>query len=182
MAGVHLWIGGHSVTPLSAPLPFCRRQKSPSEISRRTILEVHGWQPRRASEPLTAAYGARIFNPRAYRSALTSRALTGHCTGFVRLAPSELHRSQERRLPGAKGGHMGGRAPLKAGAPRLMSTHGGQSGRAYRRAWAAIIRETGPLDARPLLKLQAGRVAVLWASFEAATRDCQRQSKYPHRR
>ena len=65
---------------------------------------------------------------------------------------------------------MGGRAPLRAGAPRLLSSHGGIGGRAYRRAWAAILAETGPLTDAPLLRLMAGRVAVLWCSFEAATR------------
>jgi hypothetical protein len=58
---------------------------------------------------------------------------------------------------------------LKARAPRLLGKHGGRDGRAYRRAYDALLLEYGPFD-RPLLRLEAGRVSVAWMNVEIATR------------
>lgn len=62
----------------------------------------------------------------------------------------------------------GGRRPLKGGAPRMLGKHHGAQGRAYRRAWDALALELGPFD-RPLLRLEAGRVAAAWVNVEIAT-------------
>ena len=63
---------------------------------------------------------------------------------------------------------MGGRRGLRAGAPRLLGKHDGTRGRAYRRCYAALA-EQFDLSSR-LAKLEAGRVAVAWVSFEDATK------------
>jgi hypothetical protein len=63
---------------------------------------------------------------------------------------------------------MGGRRPLKAGAVRLLGKHDGASGRAFRRAYDALVTEYGPFT--PLGCLEASRVAVAWVNLEAATR------------
>ena len=63
---------------------------------------------------------------------------------------------------------MGGRRPLKASAPRLLSRHDGAEGREYRRAYDALAEE---FDLRtPLLRLEAGRVAVAWCQLVATTK------------
>ncbi len=62
---------------------------------------------------------------------------------------------------------MGGRRPLKAGAPRLLGRHGGAQGRAYRRSYDAMAAEFDL--ASPLLRLEAGRVAAAWVNLEATT-------------
>jgi hypothetical protein len=64
---------------------------------------------------------------------------------------------------------MGGRAPLKDNAPRFLGTHEGKPGRAYRRAYDTLAAEFGPFD-RPLLRFEAGRVAIAMLNVEAATR------------
>ena len=63
---------------------------------------------------------------------------------------------------------MGGRRPLKAGAVRLLGTHDGLSGRAFRRGYDALAHAFDL--SQPLARLEAGRAAVAWANFEAATR------------
>jgi hypothetical protein len=62
----------------------------------------------------------------------------------------------------------GGRKPLALGKPRLLGYQGGVDGRAYHRAYAALDQEF--LLMTPLLRLEAGRVAVAWVNFVAATR------------
>lgn len=63
---------------------------------------------------------------------------------------------------------MGGRRPLKAGAPRLLGNHGGAIGKAYRRVYDALEAELGPFT--PLARLEAGRAAAAWVQLEAAQR------------
>ena len=60
-----------------------------------------------------------------------------------------------------------GRHRLTAGAPRLLGRHDGAAGRAFRRYYDALAGELGPF--RPLVRLEAGRVAVLGVLLEAAT-------------
>jgi hypothetical protein len=62
---------------------------------------------------------------------------------------------------------MGGRRPLKGGAPRVLGAHDGIEGRAYRRAYSALEGEFGPFSA--LGRLEAGRVAALHVQLQAAT-------------
>jgi hypothetical protein len=62
---------------------------------------------------------------------------------------------------------MGGRRPLKGGAPRVLGKHAGLEGRAYRRAYSALEAEYGPFSA--LGRLEAGRVAALHVQLQAAT-------------
>jgi hypothetical protein len=50
----------------------------------------------------------------------------------------------------------------------MLGKHHGAQGRAYRRAWDALALELGPFD-RPLLRLEAGRVAAAWVNVEIAT-------------
>ncbi len=63
---------------------------------------------------------------------------------------------------------MGGRRPLKGGAPRLLGRHDGLEGWAYRRAFDAMAEEF--TLSTPLLQFEAGRVAALRVQLEAATR------------
>jgi hypothetical protein len=67
-----------------------------------------------------------------------------------------------------EGGLMGGRAPLKAYAPRLLGHHDGAEGREYRRAYDALAEEFNL--SRPLLRLQAGRAAVAWCQMVTANK------------
>jgi hypothetical protein len=64
---------------------------------------------------------------------------------------------------------MGGRRPLKARAPRLLGKHDGAAGRAYSRNYQALAAELGPFD-RPLLRFEAGRVALAMLNVEVASR------------
>jgi hypothetical protein len=63
---------------------------------------------------------------------------------------------------------LGGKGPLKAGAIRLLGSHGGVAGRAFRRAYDALAEEFD-LSTR-LARLEASRVAALWVNLEASTR------------
>lgn len=63
---------------------------------------------------------------------------------------------------------MSGRRPLKGGAPRLLSNHGGLEGKDYRRAYDVLAAELGPFT--PLQRMEAGRVAAAWLQLQAATR------------
>lgn len=65
---------------------------------------------------------------------------------------------------------MGGRRRLKADAPRMLGKHDGADGRAYRRAWTALVGDFGQPARGSLLRLEMGRVATAWALLEAATR------------
>jgi hypothetical protein len=51
----------------------------------------------------------------------------------------------------------------------MLRTHDGELGRAYRRAWDALVNEFGPPAPRSLIRLEMGRVAVLWLAVEDAT-------------
>jgi hypothetical protein len=62
---------------------------------------------------------------------------------------------------------MGGRRRLSAGAPRLLGSHSGARGRAYRRAFNALVAEFDLASA--LARLEAGRVAVAWVNLEASS-------------
>jgi hypothetical protein len=70
-----------------------------------------------------------------------------------------------------KGRQMGGKRRLKAGAVRLLGTHDGVSGRAFRRAYDALGQEFDL--SRPLARLEASRTAAAWANLEASTRALQ---------
>lgn len=59
-------------------------------------------------------------------------------------------------------------SPLKGGAPRLLDSHGGAAGKAYRRAYDALEADLGPFTA--LGRMEAGRCAAAWVELEAATR------------
>ena len=63
---------------------------------------------------------------------------------------------------------MGGRRPLKGGAVRLLGNHAGAQGFTFRRAFDALSEELGPFS--KLQALEASRVAVAWANFQAASR------------
>lgn len=63
---------------------------------------------------------------------------------------------------------MGGRRRLKGDAPRLLGRHDGPAGRAYRRAYDALAQEFGPFPS-PLLRFEAGRVAVAMLNLEYAS-------------
>lgn len=56
---------------------------------------------------------------------------------------------------------MGGRGRLSAGAPRLLGRHDGARGRAYGRAWRALVGEFGTPVRGSLLADEMGRAAVL---------------------
>jgi hypothetical protein len=62
---------------------------------------------------------------------------------------------------------VGGRGRLGGGAPRLLGRHDGARGRAYRRAFNALVAEFDVTS--PLAKLEAGRTALAWTNLEAAT-------------
>lgn len=64
---------------------------------------------------------------------------------------------------------MPGRHRLKAGAVRLLGRHDGEDGRAFRACYDALVAELGSFD-RPLLRLEASRVAVAWTHLVTATR------------
>jgi hypothetical protein len=55
---------------------------------------------------------------------------------------------------------------LVGGAPRLLGSHGGLAGKAYRRAYDTLASEF-PLTT-PFLRYEAGRVAALRVEFESA--------------
>ncbi len=63
---------------------------------------------------------------------------------------------------------MPGRHPLKGGAARLLGSHAGADGKAFRRVFDAVVARYGPLDA--LARLEASRAAAAWVSYEAAQR------------
>ena len=63
---------------------------------------------------------------------------------------------------------MGSHRALKGGAPRLLEHHGGAEGAAYRRCYAAIVEEYGPLS--PLGRLEAGRTAAAYLQLQTTTR------------
>jgi hypothetical protein len=64
---------------------------------------------------------------------------------------------------------VGGRRRLRAGAPRLLGRHDGVDGRAYRRAWAALVAEYGQPAPGSLVRLEMGRAAVAWVNLQAST-------------
>ncbi len=64
---------------------------------------------------------------------------------------------------------MGGKAPLKAYAPRLLGNHEGKPGRAYRRYFDALAREFGPFES-DIMRYEAGRAAVAMMNLDAATK------------
>ena len=64
---------------------------------------------------------------------------------------------------------MGGKRRLRAGAPRLLGRHDTADGRAYRRAWIALVAEYGQPPRGSLFALEMGRTAVAWSQLEAAT-------------
>src|SRR5262245_76932 len=63
-----------------------------------------------------------------------------------------------------------GRRALAAGAVRMLGSHEGLDGKAYRRAWGALVNEFGAPPAGSLLRLEFGRVAACWVVLEAAQR------------
>jgi hypothetical protein len=65
---------------------------------------------------------------------------------------------------------VGGKAPLRHGAPRMLGNHGGAEGKAYRAAWDALMTEFGAPPRKSLLRLDMGRVAVLWVSLETSSK------------
>ncbi|MBI4628066.1 MAG: hypothetical protein HY729_05105 [Candidatus Rokubacteria bacterium] len=64
---------------------------------------------------------------------------------------------------------MPSRRPLLDGSPRLLPNNNSVEGRSYRQAYRVLVADLGPLDT-PLLRLEAGRVAVAFVNYEAATR------------
>jgi hypothetical protein len=71
---------------------------------------------------------------------------------------------------------VSGRRCLRADAPRLLGKHDGVRGRWYREAWRALVADHGPLSG--LARLEAGRTAVAWVQYRAATvalEDARRQ-------
>jgi hypothetical protein len=52
---------------------------------------------------------------------------------------------------------------------RLLGTHEGLQGRAFRRGYDALVERFGPFESK-LLRLEASRVAAAWANLEDATR------------
>jgi hypothetical protein len=63
---------------------------------------------------------------------------------------------------------MGGRKPLRHGAPRLLGRHDGRQGRAYSVAYADLVAALGPFPTR-LLRFEAGRVALARVNLEEAS-------------
>lgn len=63
---------------------------------------------------------------------------------------------------------MAHRSPLLGGAPRLLGSHAGAEGKAYRKCFDALAGDLGPFT--PLQTLEAGRVAAAWVALVAATR------------
>jgi hypothetical protein len=63
---------------------------------------------------------------------------------------------------------MGGRRPLRRGAPRLLGRHDGAQGRAYALAYAELEADLGPFPTR-LLRFEAGRVALARLNLVAAS-------------
>jgi hypothetical protein len=57
-----------------------------------------------------------------------------------------------------------------ADAPRMLGTHEGIDGKAYRRAWTALVAEFGSPPHQSLFRLEMGRCAAAWTTLEAAQR------------
>jgi hypothetical protein len=52
----------------------------------------------------------------------------------------------------------------------MLGTHEGIDGKAFRRAWTALVAEFGAPTHHSLLRLEMGRCAVAWTTLEAAQR------------
>jgi hypothetical protein len=77
----------------------------------------------------------------------------------------QLNRNSER-----EGVVMGGKSPLKIGAPRVFGNHLSRDGRRYSRAYADLEAAFGPFTSSHV-KFEAARVAVLRLQWEHWTEE-----------
>jgi hypothetical protein len=64
---------------------------------------------------------------------------------------------------------MSRRTPLQDGSPRILDNHNSVEGRIYRQGYRLLAQDLGPFET-PLLRAEAGRVAVHFVNLQVATR------------